>query len=562
MFISTHDLVRKHGPLILGIILAVSVGMGLLFTPSGSLVGRNQQRGGLPTIRGKTVNSAEFQSARNLVLAAIAMSKGKQPVRTASFEDDLNIESVHRMVLLRKARELGIRVTDEEVVQQIRALPGMLNDQKQFDPGNYQRYMIFLNNLDISEGMFEEIVREDIILGRLRALISSAAEVTPQESQISYNMFAERSTIDYVELNAADHKDTSNVTDDQAKAYYDQHQEKFRTPGMVKVKYVYFTIADAKNSITITDDDLNEYYERNKSQYVDETGKPKPLADIKNALKQDLLDLRAERLAGDRATALTVKLVAQPGAPAPDFAKIAADAGLTIKETDYFDLRSPVAGVNAGSAFNQAAFSLAPDMPFSDPVHGKDGYYVLAYVASKASEIPPFEEVKNQVIDQIHKQRAYEATVKKGRELDATAKTAVAAGKSFSSTCASLGLTVNTSEPFSLVGGATNLPYASTIREIVLGMPTNAVSDFLTTPTGGIFFHLKQREQPKPVDSEAARKMIDAQLVQQDRTALFEDWATSLMRTEQVDYKRRAPVPQQGASTGESAPAEPSVPAS
>ena len=32
MFISTHDLVRKHGPLILGVILAVSVGMGLLFT--------------------------------------------------------------------------------------------------------------------------------------------------------------------------------------------------------------------------------------------------------------------------------------------------------------------------------------------------------------------------------------------------------------------------------------------------------------------------------------------------------------------------------------------------
>jgi peptidyl-prolyl cis-trans isomerase D len=562
MFISMQGLVRKHGPLILGVIVLIFVGLALLFTPSGSLIGRGQQqRGGLPTIRGKPVNYAEFQSIRNIVLAGIAMSKGREPVRTTAFDDDLNIEAVQHLVLLGKARELGIRVTDDEVVQQIRALPIMLNDQKQFDPNNYQRYMILLNNLDITETQFEEIIREEIILGRLRSLISSTAEVTPAELQLAYNMLQEQTKIDYVELLAADHKDTSNVTDEDARSYYTLNQEKFRTPAMVKVRYVYFTISDAKKSVTLSDDDIAEYYERNKSKYVDAAGQPKPLAAAKDELKQDLLDLRAERLAGDRATALTVKLVPQPGAPAPDFTKIATDAGCAIKETDFFDLRSPVKGVDAGPAFNQAAFALGPDMPVSDPVHGKDGYYVLAYVASRPSEIPAFEEVKTQVIDQIHRQRAYEATVKLGRELDAKVKAAVAAGKNFATECTSLGLTVKTSEPFTLVGGATNLPYASSIKEVALGMATNAVSDFLTTPTGGIFFHLKQREEPKPLESEPVRNQLEAQLLQQDRQALFEDWANSVMRTEQVDYKRRAPVPQHGSPTDETAPAEEPVPA-
>lgn len=563
MFISTHDLVRKHGPLILGIILAVSVGMGLLFTPSGSLLGKGQQqRGGLPTVRGKPVNMAEFQEVRASVLAGLTMSKGRQPTRTLTFEDDLNIETVQRLVLLQKARELGIHATDEEVVHQIRSLPIMLNDQKLFDPNNYQRYLILLNNLDISEMMFEEVIRQELILDRLRGLISSAAEVTPAEVQLSYNMLQEQSKIDYVELEAADHKDASTVTDEDAKSYYGLNQEKFRTPAVVKVRYVCFTIADARKSTTITDDDINEYYNRNKGQYLDASGQPKPLADVKDELKKDLLDLRAERLAGDRATALTVKLVPQPGAPLPDFTKIAADAGLPIQETDFFDLRTPVKGVDAGPAFNQTAFALGPDMPFSDPVHGKDGYYVLAYVAGKPSEIPPFEEVKARVIDQIRQQRAYDATVKQGRELDAKIKAAVAAGKSFDTTCKSLGLTVKTSEPFTLIGGATNLPYASTLKEVVLGMATNAVSDFLTTTNGGIFFHLKQREEPKPVESEAVRKQLEMQLLQQDRAALFEDWANSVMRTEQVDYKRRVPVPQRGAPTGETPPAEQPAPAS
>ena len=101
----------------------------------------------------------------------------------------------------------------------------------------------------------------------------------------------------------------------------------------------------------------------------------------------DLLDLRADRLAGDRATGLSVKLVHEPGTASPDFAKVAAESGLTPKETEFFDLRSAVSGVDAGQQFNLAAFSLSPEVPFSDPVHGTNGYYVLEYVASKPSEM-------------------------------------------------------------------------------------------------------------------------------------------------------------------------------
>ena len=66
--------------------------------------------------------------------------------------------------------------------------------------------------------------------------------------------------------------------------------------------------------------------------------------------------------------------------------------------------------------FNQAAFSLSSEIPFSDPVRGEDGYYVLEYMASKPSEIPSFEEAKQQVIDRLKQQRAYEAVVKQGRD--------------------------------------------------------------------------------------------------------------------------------------------------
>jgi peptidyl-prolyl cis-trans isomerase D len=388
-------------------------------------------------------------------------------------------------------------------------------------------------------------------------LVTSGAKITPTALQLAYTPLHEQTTIDYVEFDAADQKGPFDIKDDEARAFYQQTQEKFRTPALVKVRYVHFTVSDARKSVTLGDDEVAEYYGLNKEKYLDAGKKPKPLADVKAEVKKDLLDLRAERLAGDRATGFSVKLVHEPGAPLPDFAKIAAESGLTPKETDYFGLTNSVSGVTAGLQFNQAAFSLGSEVPFSDPVRGEDGYYVLEYVASKPSEIPAFEQVKEQVVDRIRRQRAYEATVKQGRDLDIKVKNAVAAGKSFTDACASLGLKARTFGPFTYAEETTNFLYASRVKDVALGMATNSVSDFVPTQTGGLFFHLKERTPPKPQEFEKVKTQLEAQLLEQDREALFLDWENSILRAEQVDYKRKAhPVPQeQPAEEPEPAPA-------
>jgi peptidyl-prolyl cis-trans isomerase D len=514
----------------------------VMFSPSASL---KQQRSELPTINGKAVNLADFQSAKNVMLTEIVFSTGRQPSRSLEFEDQLNINAVQRLILLRKAREFGISAGDDEVLQQLRMLPAFLNEQKQFDPDRYQRYVNFLNNLSISEAQLAETIREQIELSRLRALVATAAKVTPAELKLAYTPLHEETTIDYVEFDGADHKENFTVKDDEARAFYDLNKEKFRKPAEVKVREVYFTISEARKSITLGEDEIGEYYQLNKGKYFDDQKQPRPLADVKDEVKKDLLDLRAARLAGDRATGFSVKLVHEPGAARPDFAKIAADFGLTPHETDFFSLRGAVAGVNAGPQFNQAAFSLSPEVPFSDPVRGDDGYYVLEYLTSKPSEVPPFDEVKELVVKLLQQQRARDAAVKQGRELAAKVKEAVAAGKNFSEACASVGLKTKTPAPFTIAQDTTNLPFANRLKDMALSMPTNTVSDFILTANGGLFFHLVQRTPPSPEDFEKSKAQLAMQLLDRNRQALFEDWANAVMRDEHVEYKRKAHPKQQ-----------------
>ena len=121
MFIAHGERVRKYMPWILaGVLVLMLPGFLVMFGPSGSV---KQQRSQLPTIGGKPVNLAEFQTARNAVMTDIILNSGRRPPGTLQVEDEINIRAVQRLILLRKARELGIRVTDEEVVREIRALP-------------------------------------------------------------------------------------------------------------------------------------------------------------------------------------------------------------------------------------------------------------------------------------------------------------------------------------------------------------------------------------------------------------------------------------------------------
>ncbi|HUI06018.1 MAG TPA: peptidyl-prolyl cis-trans isomerase [Verrucomicrobiae bacterium] len=559
MFIAHGEWLRKYAPWILaGVLLLLLPGFVLLFSPTGSV---KREISGLPTIGGKPINPAEFQREKTVVTAQLIMRRGRELSRTAEVEDDLNIDTAQRLLLMRKAKELGIRASDDDVVRQIRAQPVFLNAQRQFDPGRYQRFVIYLNNLGVSETMLEEIMREQVMLGRLRALVVAGEEVTPTELKLNYVPLHEQTTIDYVEFDLADYKEPITIKENDAKAYYERNREALRTPAQVKVRYVYFTLAAARKSITLSDDDVAEYYDRNKDKYLDAENKPKPLAEVKAQVQKELLDLRAERLAGDQATAFSVKLVYEPGTQRPDFAKIAAQSGVTPHETGFFTIHDTIPGVDAGQPFNQAALALSPEEPFSDPVRGEDGYYVLEYVAGKPSEIPTFEEAKQEVVDRLKRQLAYEAIVKRGREDATKVEEAVTAGKSFSAACTELGLKVKSAPPFTAVDETLKLPAAQVIQEVALGMRTNSVSEFIPTPKGGVFFYLKQRTPPKPGEFEKDKDELEARILARDRDALFADWINALMLQARVEYKRKAPPRTTEPPPEETEPAEEPAPA-
>ena len=535
MFIAHGEKLRKNARWIMaGVLLLLIPGFVALFTTTG----HSDRRGGdLPTIRGTPIAAAEFEQMMNLVQAQYVVLQGRELHKTLDTMDQLKQQAVVQLLMDRKAQELGVHVTDAELLQQVRRLPLLLNESGQFEPERYRRLLIYLNNHGINEAAFEQVLRSQLLHEKLQQLVVSAATATPTEVQQAFLPLNEKVTIDLVRFEMADYLAPITVSNAEVRAFYDESKESFRTPAKVKIRYATFPIADAEKTIQLSDDEINEFYERNRFKYTGTNNVPQPLEAVKPEVKAELLKLRAERAAGDRATELTIKLVRPSDAAKPDFAKLCTGMNVAVRETGYLSAVDKLPGLEVGRDFLQKAFSLAPDVPYSDPIAGSNAFYVLEYVDGKPSAIPPFEEVQDQATEQVKKLRRYAATLDRARALVEQLKKLVAGGQTFTAACAELKLKVETPPAFTVADEKLDLPAAASIQQAVLAMPVNATSDLIRTLTGGVVFHLRDRQPADFAAFEKNQARYTQQVLQRNRQALFNAWLQELIRTEQVDFK-------------------------
>ncbi|MEI6082786.1 MAG: SurA N-terminal domain-containing protein [Verrucomicrobiota bacterium] len=547
MFIAHGEKVRKHARWIMfGVLVLLIPGFVALFTTTGSKSDR--QAGDVPTVRGKPVVAAEFDQMKELVRAQYVVMRGRDQSRTMQMQDQIKQEAVVQMLMLQKAKEMGVVVSEPELQVALMSQPVFLNSAGQFDRERLRQFMILLNNNGVSEAMFEEVMRQRLLIEKLQGLITAAAKATPAAVQQAYLPLHEKLSIDLVQFDMADNKVPITVSNAEVRAFYEQNKESFRVPAKVKVQYAEFTAAAAKKTVQLTEEEIAEFYNRNKFRYAGTNSVPQPLDAVKAEVNAELLTLRADRAAADRATEFGVKL---SQSPKPEFAKVCAEFGVTPLTTDFIAAVDKVPGVTDLPDFATKANRLSADMPVSDPIGGSNTYYILEFVAGQPSAVPPFEQVEAEVTKQVTQIRTYGVTLERAEATIGQLKKLIAAGKTFAQACAELKLKIETPPAFTVAEEKLKLPAAGQIQQASLEMPVNAVSELIGTPTGGLVFHVRERQPADLAEFEKDRERITRQVLQRDRQALFSDWIQALVHGEQVDFKipRRQPEAEEVTAT-------------
>ena len=297
---------------------------------------------------------------------------------------------VNEKLMLIEAEKLDIPATDLELVSYIRSIPSFqLNGEFNID-----QYEMVLRNNGLNPEQYEKAVKDEIKMRKMTNLIYQTQSIaTDKEIENEYNYRKSNITVDYaaIPLNTFEKNIPANPDDAALKEYYDLTKEVYRVPAEIKVKYVSFDKNKFLSSYQISDEQAKAYYDNNAQLYD-----KKESADVSLIY---ILANNSDNKSMDAAKAKIDEAYSQLQS-GKNFAEVAdnyTDKNIISAEGGRIGV---VEKGTLEKEIDTAVFS-TPAKTYSKPVKIANGY-VIAYV----NELIPakkytFEEKKNEIKETI-----------------------------------------------------------------------------------------------------------------------------------------------------------------
>jgi peptidyl-prolyl cis-trans isomerase D len=258
------NLMRKHAGSWMIKVLLFAITVVFVFWGVGSFTSRNQTQ--VADINGEIISVDVYRQAYYRLLDNYRRLYGDQ------FNDDLlkmlrpgqqaldNL--VSRILMVQESDRLGIDVSEQELADSIQAMPAFQNNGV-FD---YQRYQQLLGFNKMSPEEFETNQRQDLRIGKLQALITSAVSISEEEARQWYEWNNAEVNLEYVLFESEKYSDVT-PTREQIETYFEKNVIKYRTEPQVKVRYLFFDPDAYQEDVPITQEAVSEYYQQNADEF-------------------------------------------------------------------------------------------------------------------------------------------------------------------------------------------------------------------------------------------------------------------------------------------------------
>lgn len=288
---------------------------------------------------------------------------------------------IDEQVLLAANERLGIVVPADRLRQEILRIPAFLRDG-QFDDAQYRAVLA-------SQGMtplvFQQRFAQEIAAGELPRELLSSAFVTEADVDAYLRLRGQLRDFNALVLATPVVADAS-VSDEEAGAYYAQHQQEFLNPEQVSIEYLELDAANLEVELTADESTLRDRYEREKARFVTTEQRLASHILVKvggngSPEEQKAALEKAQKLADE----------ARSGKPFAELARQNSD-----------DLGSKALGgdldwIDVGMmdpAFESALYALEKGK-VSDPVLSSEGYHVIELRDIRPGKTRTFEEVRD-----------------------------------------------------------------------------------------------------------------------------------------------------------------------
>ena len=362
------------------------------------------------TVDGKDIRGVDFQRRYQNQIQAYQQQYGgninEQLLRQLGIDQQILQQMVDEQAALTEAERQGIRVSDEELAQQIFSIPALQENGRFIGEQRYEQ-LLAAQYPPMTKGDFEDNLRRSMMVDKLRSAVTDWMALSDADVEREYRNRNEKAKLQVVAVTADKFRDKVMVTDADVASYYSAHQAEYRKGEQRKVKYLLIDRDQLRSRVTISPQDIDSYYNTNIQQFQT----PEQVRASHILLKTDGKDEAAVRKQAE-------DVLKQAKAPGADFAALAKkyseDDGSKANggDLDYFGKGRMV------PEFEQAAFAMQPGQ-ISDLVKSQFGFHIIKVVDKKAAGTRTLDEARAQIQETLAAQRVEQQLETRTRDLDA-----------------------------------------------------------------------------------------------------------------------------------------------
>jgi peptidyl-prolyl cis-trans isomerase D len=307
---------------------------------------------------------------------------------------------IAKILILQEAKRLGLSIPDEELREAIESAPDF-QENGQFNKRKYERS---IRGSLMTPEQFEQSQRENLLLSKVVGLIKmNSGKVSEEEVLETYLFENERIDLLFLKIAPDSFKGQVSANEIEIKDYYQKHQEEFRIPTFVQIQYLLFRPSDFESKIQISPDEIKRYYDSRKDTF--KIPKQVRVRDILiKAGPQDTSDqLEAKKKKAEE--------ILEKAKKTKDFGSLVRQYSEAENASKGGDLGWIQRGM-LGEQVESLLFSLkAGDL--SGVLLGRDGFHILKIDEVKEEKQKSFEEVKDQILQTLKKEKAKKEATRK-----------------------------------------------------------------------------------------------------------------------------------------------------
>ncbi|WP_018925425.1 SurA N-terminal domain-containing protein [Pseudomonas umsongensis] len=463
-------------------------------------------------VNGEEISQNELSQAVDMQRRQLMQQLGKD--FDASLLDEKMLREsalkglIDRKLLLQGAEKSKFAFSEAALDQVILQTPEFQVNGK-FSP---ERFDQVIRQLGYSRLQFRQMLAQEMLIGQLRAGLAGSGFVT--DAQVLAFARLEKQTRDFATVNIKADPAAVKLTDDEVKAYYDEHAKEFMTPDQVVIDYLELKKASFFDQVSVKDEDLQAAYQKETANLSEQRRAAHILIEVNDKVTEAQAKAKIEEVQARLAKGESFEALAKEFSQDPGSANNGGDLGFA--GPGVYD-----------PAFEKALYSLAKDQ-VSEPVRTDFGFHLIKLLGVEAPEVPTFASLKDKLTRELKTQQVEQRFVEATKQLE---------DSSFESSdlaqpAQDLKLTVHTSAPFGREGGegvaANRAVVTAAFSPEVLDEGANSTAIELD-PETVIVLRAKEHRKPEQLPLESVAASIRVQLTKEHASAAAKTKADQLI---------------------------------